>query len=89
MKGSCLSSVEMKMKKFTHFIDWTLRVQKSGSIYLMILTLIKNWRRRGRRPDRIKRREWKADICSFLQVTGASHEKIFMSVRIEFRDFED
>lgn len=55
----------------------------------MILTLIKNWRRRGRRPDRIKRREWKADICSFLQVTGVSHEEIFRSVRIEFRDFED
>lgn len=37
-----------------------------------------------------KRREWMADICSFLQVAGASHEEVLRAIRMkEFRDFED
>ena len=31
-----------------------------------------------------------ADICSFIQVTGASHEEVVKAIRMkEFKDFED
>lgn len=37
-----------------------------------------------------KRREWLADICSFLKVAGTSHEEVLKAIRMkEFRDFED
>lgn len=37
-----------------------------------------------------KRREWLSDICRFLQVTGASHEKVIRAINMkEFQDFED
>lgn len=37
-----------------------------------------------------KRREWMADICSFLKVVGASHEEVLNAIKMaEFKDFED
>lgn len=37
-----------------------------------------------------RRREWIADICSFLKVIGASHEEVLNAVKMKkFRDFED
>lgn len=43
-----------------------------------------------RKVPEIKRREWMADICSFIQVTGASHEEVVKAIRMkEFKDFED
>lgn len=36
-----------------------------------------------------KRREWLSDICSFLQVTGASHDEVIKAIKMkEFHDFE-
>jgi len=43
-----------------------------------------------RRVPEDKRREWLADICSFLQVVGTSHEEVIKAVKMEeFKDFED
>lgn len=37
-----------------------------------------------------KRREWLRDLCSFLWVTGASHEEVLNAIaNEEFGDFED
>ncbi len=37
-----------------------------------------------------KRREWMLDICSFLRVTGVSHEEVVTAINMKrFRDFED
>lgn len=37
-----------------------------------------------------KRRKWIIDICSFLQVTGASHAEVVKAIKMEnFQDFED
>ena len=37
-----------------------------------------------------KRREWMADICSFLQVAGASHEEVIKANKMKkFKDLED
>lgn len=37
-----------------------------------------------------RRREWMTDICSFLQIAGASHEEVLKAIKMkEFRDFED
>ena len=37
-----------------------------------------------------KRREWMADICSLLQVAGASHEEVIKAIKMKkFKDFED
>lgn len=36
------------------------------------------------------RREWLKDLCSFLHVTGASHEEVLKAIANEkFADFED
>lgn len=37
-----------------------------------------------------KRREWLLDICSFMQVTGVSHEEVTKAIKMKtFSDFED
>ena len=37
-----------------------------------------------------KRRAWMKDLCSFMRVTGASHEEVVKAVEMEtFSDFED
>lgn len=43
-----------------------------------------------RKTPEDKRREWMNDICSFLQVVGASHEEVVNAIQNrEFKDFED
>lgn len=40
-------------------------------------------------PDK-NRREWLMDLCSFLHVTGASHEEVVKAIaNVKFVDFED
>lgn len=37
-----------------------------------------------------KRRKWLADICEFLQVTGAGHDEVLKAIKMkDFSDFED
>lgn len=37
-----------------------------------------------------RRRKWIIDICSFLQVTGASHSEVVRAIEMkDFKDFED
>lgn len=37
-----------------------------------------------------KRRDWMADVCSFLQVAGVNHDEVFKAIKMkEFGDFED
>lgn len=37
-----------------------------------------------------KRRDWMADVCSFLQVAGVSHDEVLKAIKMkEFGDFED
>lgn len=37
-----------------------------------------------------KRREWIADICSFMEVIGVNHDEVLKAIKAtDFKDFED
>lgn len=57
--------------------------------YIAFHTIPNLWYILRKVPENI-RREWLADLCCFLYVTGASHEEVLNAIKnTEFKDFED
>lgn len=63
--------------------------EKELTGYLAFHSIPNIWYILRKVPDK-KRREWLTDLCSFLYVTGTSHEEIIKAIaNEEFGDFED
>ena len=63
--------------------------QKEITGYLAFHSIPNLWYILRKVPEN-KRRKWIIDICSFLQVIGASHAEVVRAIKMEnFKDFED
>lgn len=82
-----LTTREPFYKASSEIIAMCVRKEITG--YVAIHSIPNLWYILRKVPED-KRREWILDLCSFLQVTGASHAEVVKAVKMKnFKDFED
>lgn len=82
-----LATREPFYKAFSEIVKKCARKELTG--YIAFHSIPNLWYILRKVPED-KRREWIVDVCSFMQVAGASHEEVVKTIKMKsFKDFED